>query len=371
MSLIYHVLNDEKFTDWVISSFKGMSKRNNIFLLVSNNSSSQYFDDPSVEFISKNFFLNDFIPENEDIVIFYFLHLNNISFLLKRKNFKFKKIWIGYGADYYYYLLNERSFHSLYLKITQNLFYSFNGHYFFKRIALTVYQKIFFLIKVMPALKTLNYFAPIIPNEFSIIKDKYPSLKFDYLDFTFGDVSFIIQTSNFHKGENILLGNSATFSCNHLDILESINHLRISNKIVIPLSYGNAKYRDFLIDYIPKNYHNLNLEILGKFLPLNEYNQILNQCGFAIMPHLRQQGMGNIYSLLYSGTKLFLFKKNPVYKFLKDMGVNFHSIEELLSNTRLLESPLTQDEMEKNRIIINNHYSKEKSFDRIQKIINL
>ncbi|GEO19534.1 TDP-N-acetylfucosamine:lipid II N-acetylfucosaminyltransferase [Cyclobacterium qasimii] len=369
--MIYHVLNNEKFTDWVINSFKRLGKGNDKFLLVSNNSSSQYFDDPSVEFISKKYFLNDFIPKNEDIVIFYFLHLNNITFLLKRKNCKFRKIWIGYGADYYYYLLNERSFHSLYLKITQELFYSFNGHYFLKRIALTFYQKIFFLIKVMPALKTLNYFAPIIPNEFSIIKDKYPSLKFDYLDFTFGDVSFLIQNSNFQNGENILLGNSATFSCNHLDILESINHLKFSNKIVIPLSYGNGKYRDFLIDYIPKNYNNLNFEILGKFLPLNEYNQILNQCGFAIMPHLRQQGMGNIYSLLYSGTKLFLFKKNPVYNFLKDMGVYFHSIEELMSNTRLLESPLTQDEMEKNRIIINIHYSKEKSFDRIQKIINL
>ncbi|MDO6439164.1 TDP-N-acetylfucosamine:lipid II N-acetylfucosaminyltransferase [Cyclobacterium sp. 1_MG-2023] len=370
--MIYHILNDEKFSDWVIESFKKFNgDENHRFFLVSNSKSSKYFNDPSVKFVSKYFFLNDFIPLDHDVVIFYFLHLHNISFLLKRKNLKCKKIWIGYGADYYYYLLNSTSFQSLYLKITQNLFYSFNGHFLFKRIALAIYQKIFLYGKVLPALKTLTHFAPIIPNEFSIIKDKYPSLNFDCIDFTFGDVSYLNQNNKFHKGENILLGNSATFSCNHIDILESINHLGITNKIVIPLSYGHAKYKDFLIDYIPKNYPNLNFEILGKFLPLNEYNQILNQCGFAIMPHLRQQGMGNIYSLLYSGTKLFLFKKNPVYEFLKGLGVCFYAIEDLMLNAKLLISPLAQDEMDQNRKIIINHYSKEKSFERIQKIVKL
>lgn len=370
--MIYHILNDEKFSDWVILSYNELNKENNNeFILVSNSDTSKYLNKFDIKFVSTKYFLEEFKPTDQDVLIFYFLHLHNILFLLKRKRLNCKKIWIGYGADYYYYLLNSRNFQSLYLKNTLKKFNLFNGHFFIKRVALVIYQKLFFLVKVLPALKTLTHFAPILPNEFSIVKNKFPSLTFDYLDFTFGDLEFLGLNREFVKGTDILLGNSATFACNHIDVLELFNHIHIPNQIVIPISYGNQKYKYFLRSYIPQNYQHFNIKLLSEFLPLIEYNQILDKCGFAIMPHLRQQGMGNIYSLLFSGTKLFLFRKNPVYEFLKGLGVCFYSIEDLVSNPQLLSLPLEQSEMELNREIIINHYSKEKSFERIQKIINL
>jgi hypothetical protein len=370
--MVYHILNDEKFSDWVVLSFSKFNRYvNNEFFLISNNSSSKYFNEYPVKFVSKEFFLKDFKPTPNDIVIFYFLHLHSISFLLKFKKLKCKKIWVGYGADYYYYLLNSYNFQSLYLKNTLKIFNILNGYYYIKKLALIVYQKIFFQIKVLPALRTLTHFAPVIPNEFLLIKNKFPSLNFDYLEFTFGDLDFIGLNNEFVKGTDIILGNSATFACNHMDVLESLNHLYITNRIIIPISYGNPKYKKFLERHIPKNYSNFNIKLLSELLPIKEYNQILNRCGFAIMPHLRQQGMGNIYALLYSGTKLFLYKANPVYEFLKDLGIIFYSIEELISNPILLTTPLEPEKRNINRIIISKHYSKEKSLKRIQKIISL
>ncbi|GAB3006303.1 hypothetical protein GCM10027284_25280 [Cyclobacterium sediminis] len=370
--MIYHILNDEKFTDWVIESFNKFEVSDKQkFILVSSKKYSNYFCDKSVKIISKEYYINDFKPNNNDLLIFYFLHLHTISFLLKIKHIKCKKIWIGYGADYYYYLLNPRSFHSFYLKKTQKYFNFINRHHFFKRMVLALYQQLFLYIKVLPALKTLTHFAPILPNEFSIIRNKFPFLNFKYLEFTFGDISFLGSTQKEICGTSILLGNSATFTCNHIDVLDILDKLKISNSIIIPLSYGNLKYKEFLNENICKDFSNLNIELLNDFLPLKRYNQVLAKCAFAIMPQLRQQGMGNIYSLLYSGTKLFLFKENPVYEFLNKLGVCFYSIEELITNPQLIAIPLGSVEVENNRRIINNYYSKEKSLDRVAKIIIL
>ena len=369
MKKFFHILNDEKFTDWIINSFEKMYPNQNEFFLISNNHSSTYFADSKVQFITKSFFLNGFEPIKDSVFIFYYLHTHNISFLNKWKHFNYTKIWIGYGSDYYYYLLNSNSFHSLYLKNTSILFNNINGYNIFKRIILNIYQYFFFKLNVLPALKSLNYFAPIIPNEYELIRDRYKYITFDYLEFTFGDLSYILSSDEFTNGNDILLGNSATFSTNHIDILDSFKDLNVLNKIILPLSYGNAKYKDYLLKIIPDKYPEFKIQLLDKFLPLNIYNSILNKCGFAIMPHLRQQAMGNIYSLLYSGTKLFLFKANPVYDFLRKINIIFYSIEDLLNDPSLLSSTLSFDDQEINREIIIKYYSKEKSYQRIRDIL--
>lgn len=366
--MIYHILNDEKFSDWVIQSYSSVNKRNNQFIFISDHGKINHSFIGDFDIFPKNWLINEFIPNDNDVVIFYYLHLHSIKFLNKFSKSNFMKIWIGYGSDYYYYLLNKFNFQSLYLNETKAIVDRMNKSNSLKKRLLPVYQFLFFKFKVFPALLALDYFAPVIPNEFTIIKRIYPELQFKYLDFTFGDISYLNCSNDFVSGSNILLGNSATYSCNHMDILKKLSSIHISNRCVIPLGYGNLNYKKFLLDTIPKRFQNMNFLFIDKFLPINEYNKLLNECSFAIMPHLRQQAMGNIYALLYSGTKLFLFNDNPVSEFLKDLNVIFYSIESLYVSPSLLNLPLSRKQMVHNRQVISKYYSKENSYKRVFKI---
>src|SRR5690606_14385139 len=118
--MVYHILNDEKFSDWVIDCFKQVNPNNNRFIIVSDTHIAQHVDEVQVEFFTKDeFYQLDVQPS--DLVVFYFLHIHNIDFLLRR-NVNFKTLWVGYGADYYYYLLNANShFGSLYLPETDRI----------------------------------------------------------------------------------------------------------------------------------------------------------------------------------------------------------------------------------------------------------
>src|SRR5690606_36098954 len=115
-------------------------------------------------------------------------------------------------------------------------------------------------------------------------------------------------------------GNSATFANNHFDVLKLIKNGNINNQLVIPLSYGNQKYKTVLQNYCATAF-GAQAEILSDFIPKEQYFDLLRECQFVVMGHLRQQAMGNIYASLYMGAKLFLFKKNPVFDFLKGLGI--------------------------------------------------
>ncbi|WP_339677574.1 TDP-N-acetylfucosamine:lipid II N-acetylfucosaminyltransferase [Cyclobacterium marinum] len=371
MNYIYHILNDEKFSDWVIQAYSSSNHRKNIFILISDNGKVNHLKNGDFSVRTRNWLINEFTPNSKDIVIFYYLHLHSIKFLNKFSESEFKKVWVGYGSDYYYYLLNKPNFQSLYLKETNITISRLNKSNILKKILLPFYQFLFFKFKVFPALQALDYFAPVIPNEFKLIKKVYPDLKFKYLNFTFGDISYLKCSNNFVNGSNILLGNSATYTCNHIDVLENLSAFRISNRFVIPLGYGNQKYKELLLDRLPQRFKKIDFYFIDKFLPIKEYNELLNQCGFAIMPHLRQQAMGNIYALLYSGTKLFLFIDNPVSEFLKNLDVIFFDIESLYVSPSLLDQPLSREQMLHNRQVIGKYYSKENSYSKVFQIDKL
>lgn len=120
---------------------------------------------------------------------------------------------------------------------------------------------------------------------------------------------------------NVLIGNSADPSNNHLEILELLN--RFNNEdimIYCPLSYYGDQ------EYISKVVKKGN-DIFGdKFIPIltmmttQEYAVFLNEMDVAIMNHRRQQGLGNIMPLLFLGKKVFLRSDTSSFSFLSNAG---------------------------------------------------
>src|SRR5690606_7282621 len=122
-----------------------------------------------------------------------------------------------------------------------------------------------------------------------------------------------------------------------------------------------------IIDYVNSNLK-FPVELLTDFIPRENYFKKVRECGFVIMGHIRQQAMGNIYGALILGAKLFLYKQNPVFKFLTDLGVIVFRIEEIIENPQTLNIPLTREQRALNRHKIYAYYSKESSLERVRKI---
>ena len=162
----------------------------------------------------------------------------------------------------------------------------------------------------------------------------------------------------------ILLGNSATESNNHFEIIEKLQKYTNSYKLYVPLSYGDMEYGEKVIQF--------GKELLGErfvpirnFMPEKDYLRLLSSMHIAIFNHKRQQGLGNINIALQSKDKVYLNPESPCWEHYKKEGYHISSVEligdipfkdfcymsdtDLEENRRLL---LKQDESFRNNIIM-------------------
>lgn len=115
----------------------------------------------------------------------------------------------------------------------------------------------------------------------------------------------------------IQIGNSATKTNNHIDILKKLSRFKDESiEIYVPLSYGNMNYAKRVIKE--------GRRLFGdKFFPMTElisyekFKQFSNTIDIAIFDMKRQQALGNIITLIYYGKKVFLRNKSVLYHYFK------------------------------------------------------
>lgn len=170
-------------------------------------------------------------------------------------------------------------------------------------------------------------------------------------------------------GNDIFLGNSCTIENNHLEAFSLIKKLNIrGRRIITPLSYGSQWLRNFLIK-TGNAYFKDNFYPLVDFMPRDEYNSLMLNCGIMIMNHYRPQAQGNIITGLWLGMRVFLSKKNMAYHYFKEQGIILYSIEDDLNKqTKLM--PLSDEELQRNRAILYRLYSKESMLQATKNVIN-
>lgn len=154
-----------------------------------------------------------------------------------------------------------------------------------------------------------------------------------------------------HDGLQILVGNSADPSNEHVEVLRMLREQGNTNvKVFVPLSYGNAEYaqnvikegRSLLGDrFVP----------LRNFMPYNDYLQMLAGIDIAIFNHRRQQGMGNIIALLGMGKTVCIRSDTTSWKTLTDMGLRLGDT----LNPDL--HPLAPEDAQSNQAIITRRFS--------------
>lgn len=154
-----------------------------------------------------------------------------------------------------------------------------------------------------------------------------------------------------HNSINILLGNSATSTNNHIDALKKLSCYKDENiKIYCPLSYGNENYAKE-IERIGEEMFGIKFISLRKFMPSNDYINFLTEIDIAIFNNNRQQAMGTIRTLLGLGKKIYLNRSTTSSKYLEKKGLKVFSFENFSLKTHFPEK-------ENNIAIIKSSFSK-------------
>ncbi len=242
-----------------------------------------------------------------------------INFLINQKNFPFEKIyWVAWGGDFYFPEIQSESKKRLIKKI--------------KHI-ITYVKGDFDLICKWYKLNAMYHECFM-----------YPSNLFKQTD---------IKT-NHHNSINIQIGNSATKTNNHFEIFDKLLKYKEENiKLFVPLSYGDESYAKIVIKK-GKDIFGDKFIPLNELLPLNDYLKLLDEIDIAIFAHNRQQGMGNIITLLGLGKKVYMRSDITPWQLFNEIGVKVYDIKNLDI------TPIDEETSRKNHEIVKNYFSEER-----------
>lgn len=348
---ILHISKDEKFIDMGLRTFERCSPRNNKLIVLSNKKAKHVtFENKQViarkklEALSRN----DEFWSGIQIVILHSLCTYRISIPKT-----VKVVWIGFGADYYDMITSSESLlgHKTRSMLSKNKPRT-------KQIIKAI-RKILTNAKKSRAnfISRIDYFCPVLTTEYNLIdwKGRKPKL----IDWNYGTLEedwAKSENGSDITGDSILLGNSATSTCNHIEGIDALKHTSPSSQLIIPLSYGDKEYAKKVRKYAEDHYPG-PVKTLEEFMPFDSYNKLIASCSHVVMPHKRQQGLGNIVSLIYLGAKVFLDKENPTYSFFTEKGLYIFSLDDINNST--WSNKLTIDEIEENRRILKDIWGKD------------
>jgi len=372
MNNIYHFCQDEKFINSAYQQFETLYPGKNKFLVYDADTTTI----KHLNVTSAYHFVSDVkteiqqVPPNT-VVIFHSLP-NHILRYINLLDDSVKTVWLCFGYEVY----NDINLYSENKTLDKNTKRHFGAPP--ATLKEQVFEKTLPLHRIfrpsvgyslreqkLKKLKRVNYLGCSFDEEFKQIKKltkvKAPLFKFWYYPLEkILDINMPISLDK----NSVLVGNSGTKSGNHLDVLEKLKKLGVRNEeFVIPLSYGNAGY----IDYIKKTFNLSSNKVVFQedFLKLEEYNSILSRAKVALFNTRRQQAIGNIVALIYHGAKVFISEKNTFYHFLKRKGVLVYSYENEL-NSKSFKTLMTKEEIERNRKFLYNILNEKKILEELK-----
>lgn len=165
---------------------------------------------------------------------------------------------------------------------------------------------------------------------------------------------------NIGKENTVIVGNSRIAWNNHLDILHQLKGICGEHKynILMFFSYGaNGSYATKVRDTV---------DSLGEFVLLEEFmnprqfNDIYRKASAVVINSYRQHALGNIFTGIQYGCKIYLNEKSSSYKWLRNVGFLISNVSELtqdmISGTAFL-SPQQQRQNAERLLELQNLYT--------------
>lgn len=365
---ILHITTDNNFISNALTTFESVyPKKNTVWMLngpgkpnatdKKYDKSFSFLDTLRPSFIKKLKYFDLIVLHNFEV--FWLL----LTFLAPKST---KFAWLGWGFDYYDYIYKSPD--DLLLSKTLELKVKIKESQQ-KEITLKKLVGIpvkFLLNKFIKphALKRIGSFSPVLKEDYDLVANAnlIPYLP-EFMPWNYGSLEeSLIKNFIDHRvnGKSILVGNSASFTNNHVEVIDLLSKFDFidSVNIIAPLSYGDENYKNKITKIGQAELGEL-FQPVADFMPLDEYVALIKQCGYVVMNHKRQQAVGNIVIMMYLGARVFLREENPTYRMLKKEGAILSTVQELELNPDLLKMPLTECEIQKNIGILYKHWSKD------------
>lgn len=241
-------------------------------------------------------------------------------------------VWIGWGFDYYDDLLRNRYPHGLVLPGTRALMRQ--GAW--RNLGETARHVVRRVKAVCSGndvglLKRIDVFCPVLDREYQLVRAANPWFQAEYMTWNYltleDDMPPLSPDGGETQGGDLLAGNSASATNNHVELFDAIARQidLTGRRVYVPLGYGDPRYRDLVLaagerqlgpHFVP----------LTDYLPYPDYVRLVSSCGFVLMYHLRQQALGNLFIAALHGARIFLERRNPLWDWLEDRGVEIGDV---------------------------------------------
>ena len=372
---LVHIVYDDKFIDDTYEVFNSLNRKDliNRYVFISNNInySFKYLKKvvSDIDIIREEDFLYYLEEKSINAIMLHGLNLINIIPQIKKH---IKIFWFAWGFDIYSFPSDKPFIPlNLYRPLTKK-----NTESSFVNRLRVLHGKIVSFCKrkkIGKAISRIDYFSGVLPDEYQLMKNnscfKAKEVVFNY--FSTDALSSEDLNQAYCEGNSIQVGNSANPTNNHIDLYEVISKLNLCDtKIYSFLSYsGSQDYIENVKKYGEKLFGN-NYIAITDFLPLHEYKNIVRKCNNVVMGHERQQAMGNIYTAIWAGCKVYLFETSITYRCLKHLGFLVFTIEKDLTKQNI-QQDLTDKEKLHNRKKMLEYHSEKKHYKNLNKMLNI
>lgn len=206
------------------------------------------------------------------------------------------------------------------------------------------------------ALKRIDYFMGLMDDEYIFLK----KLGYNLPEFRqVPQFNFASSDMRFEKSELIVFGNSRNRANNHLDILKVLRENHLPDKLAIKMFFNYGGDGEYAKQVRKEGKAIKQIELIENFLTGDEFYSIYQSASTLILNTYRQMAMGNIFTAIAMGVKIYLSEKNVAYNWFLKNNIKVFSIEnELESHLQTFNLTLTEVETTDNIVSLSNYFEK-------------
>lgn len=334
--MILHIFNDQKKFS---KGYFEMLRDNHIditkMMLIHYGKRETYFDKIGLrtEFISSffnpfsNIKLLKYAKSADKIIVHSLASPFLLLLMIFSKRIAKKVVWVIWGKDLYFYKMLP------------------HPHFYHK-----IYE--FFRKK---AIARVSNICSIFMEDFELACKWYDVKAQNHEMITLYPYALNLTTNNeFENREKIssektiLLGNSASKTNDHIEALDCLYSCKNEiKKILCPLSYGGeASYIKRVIKHGESLFGNKFVP-LCQFIPKDDYFSMMNDVDVGVFNYARQEGLGNIWSLMMQGKTIYMKHETSTTSFFRRNNIVVKDIEDLKTKgLELLEYDILKSNIE-------------------------
>lgn len=376
MNKFLHLIIDHQVIERSLGIFEELYPGQNEILIFEEKCSYKYLHKYANRYRIDDTNMGEFIKSYDfsDVkyIISHYMNISMAEFILQIPSY-IHCCWEIYGFDLYNQFLEPQG-----LKIYYTNPFKFQKYSFFRRYFPSTFNFLLRIKGVKYATKKERklLFDKVTSRIDSVgvctigdlkLLEKYSSKKFPcflFCNYSLKEVLGDLWNSKFADGNKIMVGNSASFSNNHLYVLDLLKNIKFDSDIVLTLSYGgNSRYKDVVIKEYSQAFPN-RIKTLLNYIPLHEYNRSFLGYNSMVMSAWRQESIGTIMLAFYLGIKVYMSEKSPLYNSWKEEGFKIYSVES--KDIEHISMPLSIEEKIHNRELLLKTYNEQNIINNVK-----